>query len=490
MTPKVLVANRGEIACRIMRTVRAMGWKSVALYTEADRDAPHVWLADEALCIGEPRAYLDISSVVDAGVRTGASLVHPGYGFLSQNATFVQACEKAGLVFVGPSASAMCALGDKRSSRDTAVACGVSVVPGASVCNTWQDAREAAQKTGYPVLLKAAGGGGGKGMRRVDEASGMQEAFVSAQREAQNAFGDSRMLLEKYVYPARHVEVQVLGNGKEAIALGERECSLQRRYQKIIEESPSAGISPEVRAVLLESATRLCASVGYANAGTVEFLVGPQNDVYFLEVNTRLQVEHPVTEMTTGMDIVQEQLLLAQGGPLPEVPSSRGWAIEARINAEHTEAGFLPSVGTLSHVSWPHAPGVRVDTGVCEGSEVSPHYDPMLAKVIAHGATREQARTRLWAALHECTVLGVHTNLSFVCRLLDSTLFKEARTYTTSVEENTWPTPVLQTSEQAYVDAVLAHIHTLGTGPSGVHAQHAGADPFSPWLPSSQNKVG
>ena len=312
---KVLVVNRGEIACRVMHTLREMGIASVAVHSDEDRDAPHVWLADEAVALSAPTGYLSLDNIMQAAQQTHATAIHPGYGFLSQSPAMVRACAANKLVFIGPSADAMVALGDKRAARIVAEKHGVPVVPGAESCDTLAEAQAAADKVGYPVLIKAAGGGGGKGMRRVEAAPELAAAYAAAQREAKNAFADDRLLVEKYVFPARHVEVQIFGDGKHAVALGERECSLQRRYQKIIEESPSPGVKPAVREALFQAAVTLAEAVGYANAGTVEFLLGPDDQFFFLEVNTRLQVEHPVTEMLTGLDLVRTQIELAHGGP-------------------------------------------------------------------------------------------------------------------------------------------------------------------------------
>ncbi|HLF93419.1 MAG TPA: biotin carboxylase N-terminal domain-containing protein [Planctomycetota bacterium] len=438
---KVLVANRGEIACRILRTLREMDLPSVALYTDLDKDAPHVALAREAVGIGGPDRYLDGAAVLAAARKAGATALHPGYGFLSQSASFARACQDAGVVFIGPSPESMEALGDKRGSRKTAEAIGVPVVPGMREIDSFESAREAADRLGYPVLLKAAGGGGGRGMRLVTEGAQLLEAHEAARREARAAFGDDRLILEKYISPARHVEVQILGDGKHAIALGERECSLQRRYQKVIEEAPALRIPERTRHGLLESAVRLARAVGYRSAGTVEFLVGPDGSHSFLEVNTRLQVEHPVTEMLTGIDIVRAQIDLARGGPLPSVPGPRGHAIEARVNAEDPYRGFLPQTGRLSVLRWPHMPGVRIDSGVREGTVLGTHYDSLLAKVISWAGDREQARRRLLEALRQSVILGVATNQAFLMQVLESGFFVEGETYTTTLESLAWTEP-------------------------------------------------
>src|SRR6185503_3385477 len=340
---KVLVANRGEIACRILKTLREMGIPSVAVHTSVDAEALHLDFADEIAPLGDAAAYLDGAALVAAARSHGATAVHPGYGFLSQSAAFAEECARAGIDFIGPSPEAMRMLGDKRASRRAAEECGIPVIPGASAADTVEEAARAAEKVGFPVLLKAAGGGGGKGMRKVERRAGLDEAFAAARREAEAAFADGRLLVERFIAPARHVEVQVLGDGRDAVSLGERDCSLQRRYQKIIEESPSPGLPGPARRALLEDAARLARHSGYRSAGTVEFLVGPDGAHYFLEVNTRLQVEHPVTEWLLGLDLVAAQVTLAQGGALPSPREPRGHAIEARLNAEDPHRGFLPS---------------------------------------------------------------------------------------------------------------------------------------------------
>ena len=472
---KVLVANRGEIACRILATLRQRGIPSVALYTDLDKDAPHVWLAHEAIALGEPTGYLQGAAIVEAARRSGCTAVHPGYGFLSQNPGFARQCAAAGINFIGPSPEAMEALGDKRAARQVAERCGVPVVPGATTCDTLEQARAALEKLGVPVLLKAAGGGGGKGMRRVDHAKDLAEAFAAAQREAQNAFADARLLVERYIHPARHVEVQILGDGKKAVALGERECSLQRRYQKIIEEAPASSLAPEQRAGLHAAAVKVAEAVGYANAGTVEFLVGPDGAYYFLEVNTRLQVEHPVTEMLIGLDLVGEQIDVAHGGALPKPPTPRGHAIEARLNAEDAYGGFLPAVGQVLMLQWPQLPYVRVDSGLVEGLQITPAYDPMLAKVIAWGSTREQARLRLCDALLNTTLLGLTTNQAFLLDLLQRDFFIQGETFTTTVEATRWTAPPLP-EYIAQVAAQAGRHAGLGSAVSG-----GLGDRHSPW---------
>ena len=441
---KILVANRGEIACRIFRTLREMGIHSVAVCSDADRTAPHVDEADEVVPIGgaEPaQSYLKIKAILAAAEKTGATAIHPGYGFLSQSLDFTAACEKAGVIFIGPSAAAMAGLGDKRSARASAERLGVPVVPGARECDAADGAQAAADRVGYPVLIKAAGGGGGRGMRRVDEPSAMAEAFAAARREAESSFADGRMMVEKLIHPARHVEVQVLGDGRNAVSLGERECSLQRRFQKVVEESPSPAVTPAVRAALSDEACRLAAAAGYRSAGTVEFLVGTDGAHYFLEVNTRLQVEHPVTEMRTGMDIVRAQVEIALGGPLPVPPEPRGHSIEARLYAEDPARGFLPMTGTIAALRWPLRPDLRIDAGVREGQEILPWYDPLLGKLVAWAPDRERARRRLIEGLKDLVIAGLPTNQKFLIDTLESDFFAQGETFVSTLESRPWAPP-------------------------------------------------
>ena len=419
MFRKVLIANRGEIACRIAATLREMGIASVAVCSAADRGALHTREADDTVEIGpaEPRAsYLDAAALIRAARESGAEAIHPGYGFLAENADFAAAVEAAGLVFIGPAPEQIRAMGDKRAARDLAARAGVPVVPGGSGA-TPAELAAAAEKLGYPVLVKAALGGGGKGMRVVADAAALAEAVESAARVAQSAFGDGAIYLEKHLERPRHVEVQVLGDGNGgAIHLFERECSLQRRHQKVIEESPSPAVNEALRERLTFAAVALAQAVRYRGAGTMEFLVAPDGSFYFLEMNTRLQVEHPVTELVTGRDLVRLQLEIASGAALPKQDAIdfRGHAIEARVYAEDAANGFLPQAGVLARVAWPRAPFVRVDRGVESGDAVPVHYDPILAKVIAWGGDRAAALSRLAHALDETRAHGVITNLPFL----------------------------------------------------------------------------
>ena len=434
---KLLIANRGEIAVRIMRAAREMGVRTVAVYSDADRDALHTKFADEAVCLGAPEpsaSYLDIEKVIAAAQSTGADAIHPGYGFLSERDEFCDACEAAGITFVGPPAAAMRRLGSKIEAKQLAVEAGVPIVPGlfdpgAGV----EQLREAAIRIGFPVMLKASAGGGGRGMRAVHSQSDFESEFAMATDEALKAFGDGAMMVEKLVQHPRHVETQVLADRHGNVAtLFERECSLQRRHQKLIEESPSplfvkGGALPGMWADMAAAARKLVAAAGYVGAGTVEFIVDEAaGEFYFLEVNARLQVEHPVTELVTGLDLVQWQLRIADGESLDIDPrlvagdrsAMAGHAIEARIVAEDPARGFLPSVGLIRAWAEPRRPGVRIDTGYGPGATIPRYYDSLLAKVIAHGATREEARRRLIAALEDFHILGVSTNIGYVLDLL------------------------------------------------------------------------
>ena len=424
MFNKILIANRGEIACRVMETAQSIGVACVAVYSDADAEAKHVAMADEAVHIGgsaPAESYLKGDVIIQAALETGADAIHPGYGFLSENPDFVEAVQAAGLVFIGPSADAIRAMGLKDAAKALMIKAGVPVVPGYH--GTDQDdsllADEAA-KIGYPVLIKAVAGGGGKGMRLVEDASAFHEALASARSEAQTAFGNADVLVEKFVSQPRHIEVQVFGDGKTAVHLFERDCSLQRRHQKVIEEAPAPGMTMEMRAAMGQAAVKAAEAIGYAGAGTVEFIVDGSDGLradgfFFMEMNTRLQVEHPVTEAITGVDLVEWQLRVASGQALPAAQgalSITGHAFEARLYAEDVPAGFLPATGTLSHLAFTKQ--TRADSGVRAGDTISPFYDPMIAKVIVHGATRDIALSKLRAALAGTEVAGTVTNLAFL----------------------------------------------------------------------------
>ena len=442
MLKSVLVANRGEIARRVIRGCRALGVRSIAVYSEADAGWPHVTDADEAVAIGPAPArqsYLDIDRILDAARRTGAQAIHPGYGFLSENWRFAQACEAAGLIFVGPSWQVIQQMGDKIEARRLMAAAGVPVVPGSDgPVDSVDVAREIAARAGYPVMLKASAGGGGIGMVKVADEAGLPAAFASAQRRAQAAFGSGGLFLERYVERARHVEVQVFGDATgQVVHLHERECSIQRRHQKLIEESPAPNLPAALKGRLTEAAVAGARSVGYVNAGTMEFIV-VGGELYFLEMNTRLQVEHPVTEEVTGLDLVQAQLRVAAGEPLPwtqpQIPQ-RGSSIECRIYAEDPAKGFMPSPGRLTRLVLPRGPGVRLECGVAEGVEVSVHYDPLLAKLITTGRDRDEAIARMSAALDAFVIEGVKTAIPFHQRVIQSDLFRSGAVHTQLVEQ-------------------------------------------------------
>jgi acetyl-CoA/propionyl-CoA carboxylase biotin carboxyl carrier protein len=436
---RVLVANRGEIAVRVIRACRTAGVAAVAVYSDADRQARHVGLADAAVRLGPAPAresYLSIPRLLAAAKETRCDAVHPGYGFLSENAEFARAVEDAGMIWIGPPANAMEAMGSKISAREKMRAASVPVVPGALI-------GAEVSSLGFPVVVKASAGGGGKGMRIVRDVASLSEAISSCRREALAAFGDSTVYVEKYLDSPRHIEVQILGDTHgNVVALGERECSLQRRHQKVIEECPSPAVTPELRARLQKAACDAARAAGYVNAGTVEFLLEPSGAFYFLEMNTRLQVEHPVTEEAFGVDLVALQLRVAAGEPLPELPSGpSAHAIEARVYAEDPEGGFLPQAGRLLAWVEPSGPGVRVDSGVMAGQAVDVHYDPMLAKIVAKGRDREEARRRLVAALRETVALGVTTNLSWLSRLLEADPVVRGELHTALLETLALPAP-------------------------------------------------
>jgi acetyl-CoA carboxylase biotin carboxylase subunit len=428
---KILVANRGEIAVRVIRACREMDIASVAVFSEADRAALHVRLADEAYPIGPApsrESYLRIDRVLDAARASGAEAIHPGYGFLAENAAFARVCEEARIVFIGPRSGTIALMGEKTSARREAVAAGVPVVPGTlePIADGREVAREA-ERIGYPVMLKAAAGGGGKGLRLVASPAELASALARARSEAQGAFGDDRVYLEKAIARPRHVEIQVLGDHHgNVVHLFERECSIQRRHQKVIEESPSPVLTPARRQRMGELAVALARRVGYVNAGTIEFLVGGDHEPYFLEMNTRLQVEHPVTEVVTGLDLVKLQIRIAQGEPLPlrqEDLAQRGHAIECRVYAEDPDAGFLPSPGTIAALRVPGGPGVRDDSGVYEGWEVPIHYDPLLSKLVVWAESRDEAIRRMRRAVAEYRVVGIQTTLPFFVRVLGHPAF-------------------------------------------------------------------
>ncbi|MFE5545214.1 biotin carboxylase N-terminal domain-containing protein [Streptomyces sp. NPDC056534] len=479
MFDTVLVANRGEIAVRVIRTLRALGVRAVAVYSDADADARHVREADTAVRIGPPPAsesYLSVAALLDAARRTGAQAVHPGYGFLAENAGFAQACADAGLVFIGPPAAAISLMGDKITAKETVKAAGVPVVPGAAD----PELEAAAHELGAPVLLKPSAGGGGKGMRLVRDLSTLTEEIASARREARASFGDDTLLVERWIDRPRHIEIQVLADAHgNVVHLGERECSLQRRHQKIIEEAPSVLLTPEIRASMGAAAVEAARSCGYVGAGTVEFIVpgGDPSSYYFMEMNTRLQVEHPVTELITGVDLVEWQLRVASGEPLPfaqEDITLTGWAIEARICAEDPSRGFLPSGGTVLSLNEPAGEGVRTDSGLSEGTEVSSLYDPMLSKVIVHAEDRPTALRRLRAALADTVTLGVPTNAGFLRRLLAHPDVVSGALDTGLVERDAESLVPAGVPEEVYAAAAAVRLAELAPASGG-----GWTDPFS-----------
>ena len=494
MITTLLIANRGEIACRIMRTAHALGIKTVAVHSAIDRPARHVREADLSVDLGGAKpaeSYLRIDAIIAAAQASGAQAIHPGYGFLAENAAFARACEQNGLLFLGPPASAIDAMGSKSAAKALMETAGVPLVPGyhgeAQDVDTF---RAAAERIGYPLLLKAAAGGGGKGMKVVERETDLAEALQSAQREAQSAFGDARMLVEKYVLKPRHVEIQVFADQHgNCLYLNERDCSIQRRHQKVVEEAPAPGLSAELRRAMGEAAVKAAQAIGYVGAGTVEFLLDSRGDFFFMEMNTRLQVEHPVTEAITGLDLVAWQIRVANGDALPitqdEVPLN-GHAIEVRLYAEDTEQDFLPASGTLTLYREPAAgPGRRVDSGVSEGDSVSPFYDPMLAKLIAWGETREEARLRLLSMLDELAVGGFKTNLPFLRRVLAHPAFAAAELDTGFIpcyQADLLPPPAelpetfWQLAAEAFVASEPARLRT--------------DDPHSPWAAVSGWRAG
>jgi acetyl-CoA carboxylase biotin carboxylase subunit len=479
MFRKVLVANRGEIAVRVIRACREAGIESVAVYSEADRGALHARLADEAYCIGPGpvgESYLNAGKIIETAKACGAEALHPGYGFLSERAEFARACAVAGIVFVGPSPEAMGALGDKVEARRIAREAGAPTVPGTEGVVAPEDAKAIADAIGYPVLIKAAAGGGGRGIRLVPDAASMDDAVRVAATEAEGAFGDSSLYIEKYLDPVRHIEIQVIADRHgNAVHLGERECSVQRRNQKLIEESPSTAVSPDLRERMGAAAVAIAQRAGYENAGTVEFLVDRQGNFYFIEVNARLQVEHPVTEMVTGIDLVREQIRVAAGEPLSfrqEDVQPRGWAIECRITAEDPFLNFQPGVGTVEFVSEPSGPGIRVDSSLFSGLVIPEFYDSMLAKVIAWGSDRDEALRRLKRALGEYAILGPRTTIPFHLRLIDHPDFRSGVIYTRFLDEKFTMPPQDGGEDMALlVAAALTHDKRRnGAGANGLSA--------------------
>jgi acetyl-CoA carboxylase biotin carboxylase subunit len=496
MINKILVANRGEIAIRILRACRELGIQTVAVYSDADRDALHVRHADEAVHIGaaSPKeSYLNADVLVRAALDSKADAIHPGYGFLSESASFAGTAASAGLIFIGPSAESIRAMGDKAESKIRMKEAGVPTVPGHEGLELEADFEKAAQEIGYPVLVKASAGGGGKGMRVVWDADDLPEELEAARREASHAFGDDRLLIEKYIAKAHHIEFQVFGDQHgNLVHLFERECSVQRRHQKIIEETPSPLLTPEIRQQMGEAAVKVARAVNYFNAGTVEFIFDPDlSSFFFLEMNTRLQVEHPVTELVTGIDLVHWQIRVASGERFPFTQShftQRGHAIECRVYAEDPASGFLPSTGKLLQYIEPHGPGIRVDSGFAAGSEVTHFYDPLLAKLVVHAEDRPSAIQRMQAALKEFVVHGVVTNIDFLQAVLSHPDFANGRITTRWVEQNLESLTesrslTLENRQQAVgphlIAAALADL-TISNHKTEI-ANPNEPDPYSPW---------
>jgi 3-methylcrotonyl-CoA carboxylase alpha subunit len=481
MFRKVLIANRGEIAVRIAQTLQEHGICAAAVYSDADRDAVHVRAADEAHALGgqtPAESYLQGAAIIEIARAQGADAIHPGYGFLSENADFAAACTQAGITFIGPPPAVIGAMGDKIAARDLAVKAGLPVVPGfcGTPATTAAEYAARAAAIGYPMLVKAAAGGGGKGMRRVQDASALPEALAAAGREASAAFGDGRIFLEKYITRPRHVEVQIFGDAHgQVLHLLERECSIQRRYQKLVEESPSPAVDDDLRARMTDAAVRLGRAIGYTNAGTVEFILDEMGAFYFLEVNARLQVEHPVTEMITGLDAVWLQLLAAAGKPLPVAQHdvrARGHALEVRICAEDPSRDFLPCTGRIERYIPPAGPSIRVDGGVAAGDDVGVHYDPLLAKLIVMGGDRGAAIEKLVWALRRFVILGVTTNISFLHDLVAHAEFRAGRLHTHFIDEHEVG------ADEPEIDELAMAAAALSAQPAAGPAQGSHADPW------------
>ncbi len=435
MFKKVLIANRGEIAVRIIRACRELGVRCAAIYSTADTSSLHAQIADEAVCIGPPPtkdSYLNMNAVIQAALNVGADAIHPGFGFLSENAEFARLCEKNGITFIGPSYEAIEMLGDKAAAKETMKAAGVSVIPGSDgAVSSYEEAAEIAEKAGYPVLVKASAGGGGRGIRRVDSPEQLREQMTAAQQEAKNFFGDDAVYIEKFLINPHHIEIQIMADKMgNYIYLGERDCSMQRRNQKVLEECPSPIVDEVLRKKMGEAAVTAAKQSGYYNAGTIEFLVDENRNFYFMEMNTRIQVEHPITEEVTGFDLVKAQIEVAAGLPLSvkqEDIKLRGHAIECRINAENPELDFRPSPGTITALYMPGGPGIRIDGAVYQGYTITPYYDSMISKLIAHGSDREDAVNKMKWALSEFIVEGIDTNIDFQLELIKNPDFRQGR---------------------------------------------------------------
>lgn len=495
MFSKILIANRGEIAARIMRTCRRLGIATVAVYSEADAGAYHTREADQSVLLGPPppaQSYLLGEHIIQAALQTGAQAIHPGYGFLSENAGFAQAVRDAGLIFIGPEADAIAQMGSKTAARALMEAADVPVVPGYQEGGDDAAFSRAAGRIGYPVLVKAAAGGGGKGMRVVHQPEALADALASARREAGNAFGDATVFLEKYIAEPRHVEFQILADVHgNTVHLFERDCSVQRRHQKIIEETPSPVLTPALRARMGEAAVAAARAVNYQNAGTVEFIVDRAGNFYFLEMNTRLQVEHPVTEMVTGLDLVELQLQVAAGEPLPFTQADlaqRGHALECRVYAEDPANNFLPAIGPVLLADEPD--GVRVDAGVKTGDEVTIHYDPMISKVIVHAPTRAAAIQQMQWALQHYTLLGLTTNIPFLRAVLDHPVFQQGDATTAFIDQHmpAWQGTQTAPSNEALIALALQDLFAQRRADEP--ARLASGDPYNPWLLGDGFRMG
>ncbi|MGQ9559793.1 MAG: acetyl-CoA carboxylase biotin carboxylase subunit [Candidatus Oleimicrobiaceae bacterium] len=496
MISKILVANRGEIAVRLIRACRELGISSVAVFSEADAQSLHVQMADEAIPLGPSpplQSYLDMDKIIAVAKQVCADAIHPGYGFLAENAQFVRRCEEEGIIFIGPSSAAMALVGDKVEARRTVEKAGVPTIPGMIAKSTDPDFLEQqARAVGFPLLVKASAGGGGKGMRLVRSSAELRPALEAGIREATTAFGDGSLYLERYLEEPHHVEFQVLADhhGK-AVHLFERECSVQRRYQKIVEETPSPALTNELRAEMAEAALQVIKACSYTNAGTVEFLVDSGGRYYFLEVNARIQVEHPITELVTGIDLVRQQILIASGERMrlrQEELCQRGHAIECRIYAEDPEQDFLPSFGKILLVHEPCGPGIRNDSGIYSGFEVSMHYDPLLAKLIAWGEDREQARLRMRAALAEYAILGIRTQIRFLRALIDHPAFIAGQTTTDFIARH-FPVFRQVTTPSWAEEAALAAV-AISEFESAQAPPPEGRRRFSPWLDLGSWEIG
>lgn len=442
MFKRILIANRGEIALRIIRACREMDIETVAVFSEADREALHVRAADQAVCIGPnatAKSYLNIPNIISAAELTGVDAIHPGYGFLSENARFAEICESCGITFIGPSIRAIETMGDKATARKTMIEAGVPVVPGSKeIIKDLEEAALIAQEIGYPVMIKASAGGGGKGMRIAQSPKELVKSIQAAQSEAQAAFGNPETYLEKYVEEPRHIEFQILADKHgQVIHLGERDCSLQRRNQKLLEEAPSTALTPELRKAMGDAAIKAARAADYSSVGTIEFLLDKHGDFFFIEMNTRIQVEHPVTELVTGIDLVKSQIRVAAGehlGIKQEDVQIRGWAMECRINAENPDKNFMPSPGKIEFYHVPGGPGVRVDSAVYQGYTIPPYYDSMVGKLIVWGADREEAIQRMKRALEEFVIEGIHTTIPFHLKVLENAFFRRGEVYTNFIQ--------------------------------------------------------